>query len=114
RGAIWLAGRSSHGHQLARLDVDGRWSARHSLCVANWGGRGRRMALVQRDGEVWLGRRAPDGIDVRPCPDPGAPPSPVAAAPPPEVEPTPASPPAPRTRTRPPTILFGDLHQHTA
>ena len=107
RGALWLAGRSSHGHHLARLD-DAGWSARLSLCDGAWGGRGRRMALARRGDEVWLARRAPAGLDVRPCPAPGAADGPAPVVP---VTRTGA---AARPHASPPAVLFGDLHQHTA
>ena len=106
-GAIWLAGRSSHGHQLARL-AGGRWSRRVSLCHEGWGGRGRRLALIARQGGVTLARRAPDGIEVRPC---SVPPDADGG----QASPAPLAPPHPiRRPARPRRVLFGDLHQHTA
>jgi hypothetical protein len=130
-GALWLAGRSSHGHHIARL-ADGAWSARVSLCREAWGGRGRRMALVAIGDEIWLARRGPDGVEVRRfptaelSPDGGAGPPDRAPGPAPVQAPhrsagpaAPAGDPqgersAPRSRERAGRVLFGDLHQHTA
>ena len=109
-GALWLAGRSSHGHQLARMSASGRWSERIDLCQEAWGGRGRRMALALRGSEVWLARRAPAGLEIARCPEPPGE-SPLAAAPR-------ASSGGARSvgavRRDGFDVLFGDLHQHTA
>jgi hypothetical protein len=111
-GAIWLAGRSSHGHHLARFD--GGWSDRLSLCRDEWGGRGRRMALASRGGRIWLARRAPDGLEVKPAPSiPGS----TSRS---QSEPGSQSVSESRSGSRSQSesgsrsILFGDLHQHTA
>ena len=111
-GALWLAGRSSHGHHVARFSPGSGWSARLSLCREAWGGRGRRMALVASGEEIWLARRAPDGIEVRRCPAPAGPPDDgvqIARAPDPF-----RSSRRPGIGQGPPRVLFGDLHQHTA
>jgi hypothetical protein len=106
-GSLWLAGRSSHGHQLARLSTDGRWSQRVSLCEEAWGGRGRRMALALRGREVWLGRRAPAGVDIARCPEPSGDAPAVAGRHSASARPARAS------RRDGEGVLFGDLHQHT-
>jgi hypothetical protein len=110
RGAIWLAGRSTHGHQLARRDPDGAWGAPVSLCGEAWGGRGRRHALVIHAGAPWLGRRSPDGIVISQCDPPPAAASNLAATSLPAAATTRAR----VARTNRQRVLFGDLHQHTA
>jgi hypothetical protein len=63
-GAVWLAGRSSHGFHAATLRPDGVWSERQSLSNDDWGGRGRRLALAEVGGAMMCARREPDGIAV--------------------------------------------------
>ncbi|MGE0400707.1 MAG: CehA/McbA family metallohydrolase [Kofleriaceae bacterium] len=103
-GALWLAGRSTHGHHVACRDANGRWTGPHSLCNGAWGGRGRRHALAAFDGTMWLARREPDGVTLAACERPRS----IAA---------PAVTRVHRAARTPPVtqgILFGDLHQHTA
>lgn len=104
-GALVLVGRSTHGHQIAHRGPDGVWSAPSALDGGGWGGRGRRHALVRFRDELWLARRAPDGIEIGPCPEPTRRSAPVRISR------------AASRRSSPPTlpgVLFGDLHQHTA
>jgi hypothetical protein len=69
-----------------------------------WGGRGRRHALALQAGDVWLARRAPDGVAIGPC---RVPPAAHASSASPRVQPRQS------TRRAVRGILFGDLHQHT-
>lgn len=105
-GSLWLVGRSTHGHHVARRNRDGSWTAPMALDAGGWGGRGRRHALVAHDGQIWLARRAPDGVVVGTCPEP----SPAIAR-----ARAPGSPSKRHGGRRPGAgVLFGDLHQHTA
>src|SRR5690606_24051833 len=69
-GALMLVGRSTHGHHVARRGDDGVWTAPMALDAGGWGARGRRHALVGHAGAIWLGRRAPEGIEIGVCPVP--------------------------------------------
>ncbi len=104
-GALWVAGRSSHGYHVATLR-DGAWSERMSLSGDDWGGRGRLNPLLVVDGAPVYVRRDWKGIEI------GA-----VAEPPRPVGPTPTTRVVPSVRRRGAPerkILFGDLHQHTA
>jgi hypothetical protein len=105
-GTLWLVGRSTHGHHLAQRRSDGSWTAPVALGPSGWGGRGRRHALAVHRDAVWLARRAPDGIQIGPCPSPIA--GPIEGSRP-VIRPRGA---AAVARDR--AVLFGDLHQHTA
>jgi len=107
-GAIWLGGRSSNGFWIARRSPEGAWSERACISSGAWGGRGTRLGLAVRDGEVLAGRREPEGVEVS-----------SLALPPPSDEQRPArtGPPAPRLRVVEDSgfpVLFGDLHWHSA
>ncbi|MGE0869146.1 MAG: CehA/McbA family metallohydrolase [Kofleriaceae bacterium] len=105
QGELWLVGRSTHGHHVATRSRDGIWTAAMPLDAGGWGGRGRRHALVTHRGRAWLGRRAPEGIEVGECPVPAAG---VALVRGPRLRSAPSREPS---RSG---VLFGDLHQHTA
>ncbi|MGE0548476.1 MAG: CehA/McbA family metallohydrolase [Kofleriaceae bacterium] len=105
RGALWLVGRSTHGHHVATRSNDGRWTAAMALDSGGWGGRGRRHALALHRGRPWFGRRAPDGVLIGECPEPT------------ELSTSVRAPRLRQARVRSSTgsaVLFGDLHQHTA
>jgi hypothetical protein len=104
-GALILVGRSSHGHHVARRGSDGVWTAPMALDAGGWGARGRRHALARHHGELWLARRAPEGVLIGICPQPsrGAAAARVSRVTHPRVD-----------RARPQGVLYGDLHQHTA
>ena len=105
-GSLWLVGRSTHGHQLARRNIDGAWTAPLPLDEGGWGGRGRRHALLAHAGELWLARRSPSGVLIGVCPEPSR-----AVA---RASSWVTAVPRPRTRRENSGVLFGDLHQHTA
>ena len=104
-GALLLVGRSTHGHHVARRGRDGVWTAPMALDAGGWGARGRRHALIQCAGAVWLARRAPEGIAIGVCPVPPAGSAASRASRIVRARPAPV---------RTPGFLFGDLHQHTA
>lgn len=105
-GALWLAGRSSHGFWYARRPSDGAWSARAAISTPGWGGRGTRLSLAVRGGEVVCARREPDGVTVSAL---EAPPDALAAATPVVFSRAPS-----RPAGGPMDVLFGDLHRHSA
>ena len=115
-GDVWLVGRSSHGHHVARFDpASGAWSERLELAPSGWGGRGRRHDLCLHRDQVWLARRIPAGVEVGPCPRP----APAAAGQPGgeisrEPVPAPVRRSTRRSRAARRRVLFGDMHQHTA
>lgn len=105
-GSLWLVGRSTHGHHVARRGAGGAWTAPTALDEGGWGGRGRRHTLITHAGRIWLARRAPAGLVIGTCPEPTS-----------EIPRTrpPRSMSARRSGRRPGAgVLFGDLHQHTA
>lgn len=105
-GSLWLVGRSTHGHHVARRSAAGTWTAPMPLDEGGWGGRGRRHALVAHGDGMWLARRAPAGVILGVCPEP----VPVMAG----ARPSRAIPTARSALRAGTTVLFGDLHQHTA